>query len=104
MESSRRGKLKLHIVHWVRGAVAKIEGSHKLYEKGCEEAEEWLVEERLFPGHKAYGNPEELPEPHGQSIEPQELEQPVEYEDDTDGMVLDIQEKDGDEATAAEAA
>ena len=60
------GKLKLHIVHWVRSALAKMEGPHKLYEKGwkhsrCEEpdeaalreeAEEWLLEGRLFPGHK----------------------------------------------------
>ena len=60
------GKLKLHIVHWVRSALAKMEGSHKLYKKGrkhlrCEgpdeaalreKAEEWLLEGRLFPGHK----------------------------------------------------
>ena len=63
-------KLKLHIVHWVRSALAKMEGSHKLYKNGwkhsrCEgpdeaalreEAEEWL-EGRLFPGHTAYGAP-----------------------------------------------
>ena len=95
-----------------------MEGSHKLYKQGrkhlrCEgpdeaalreEAEEWLLEGRLFPGHKAYGAAEELLEPHGQPIEPQEHQDSVEYEDDADGMVLDIREEDGDEETAAEAA
>ena len=84
MEEFTSCKLKLHIVHWVRSALAKMEGSHKLYKKGrkhlrCEgpdeaalreEAEEWLLEGRLFPGHKAYGASEELLEPHGQPIEP----------------------------------
>ena len=69
-----------------------------------EEAEEWLFEGTSFPGHTTCGASEELPEPHDQPIERQEQEEPVEYEDDADGMVPDVEEENGDEETAAEAA
>ena len=69
-----------------------------------EEAEEWLFEGASFPGHTTCGASEEMREPHDQPIERQEHEEPVEYEDDADGMVPDVQEEDGDEETAAEAA